>query len=658
MTPDRRFARGDGAMGDGGLGRTIEAFLEADGFAVARPAAHCLAGLRDEPGAPPERRYVWFSDPEHGIEPAPAALLEDFAAARDALGDHALGYYVTPSLTGLATNFRQAAHAAGIRVRVPVQFFDTAYKDAADTGFGEGLGSDSSEVFRAFQRQGKALAQSRVPQPFEAMSGLGNAAGGFGVGPDLLAHLVAEMSAPPVAPRLTIVLGNAGAGKSYLFAALFAELHARFLDEKRRQRQVTRPVLFLPDHIRGSRVATLDGLLEAVSATEAAATTRPTLMRFLNTAGFTTWMFDGLDEFFAGETDFVDALQTSLDPASRAQILICARDSLLTSSSALRGLIDRNLGNGAVHLYELARWQRPAQRALAFVRQVGRLPGADEIANPPKVQAFLAKLDGSPAASDLASLPFYCDLMLAPDVLGQLAPTDELDLVAAAVDGLVDREQAKLETGELGFRWDVFSGADNFVTVTEVVDAWGPDAFNAVGDRERLLAMLEQIGRARLVELIEGLAHQMRTTVAYPNESKGLTTEEIEDLANYYLDVGVVPDLEPRILLAVVQLAFFGPGDANGHVRFAHEIIADFLAGREAMRIIAANSASSDSIGQALGVRRDLDRSIFLRYLTRELMAEPELAASVRAHIEAGRVRDRSAAGAGHLLAAMNGAGV
>ncbi len=658
MAGGRGVAVGDVAMGEGGIGTTIAAFLKADGFTVEQPAPHCLAGERDQPGAPLERRFVWFTDPAAGIDPAPATLLEDFTAAQGVLDEHALGYYVTPSLAGLATTFRQAANAAGIRVRVPVQFFDTAYKDAADTGFGEGLGSDSSEVFRAFQRQGKMLSQTRVPQPFEAMSGLGNASGGFGGGADLLTHLVAEMSAPPTAPRLTVVLGNAGAGKSHLFAALFAELHARFLEEKRRQRQVTRPVLFLPDHIRGSPVATLDGLLEAVSATEAAATTRPTLMRFLNQAGFTTWMFDGLDEFFAGETDFVDTLQTSLAPTSRAQILICARDSLLTSSSVLRGLIDNHLGSGAVHLYELARWQRPAQRALAFVRHVGRLPAASDITDPKPVQAFLAKLDASPAGSDLASLPFYCALMLAPDASGSSMPADELDLVAAAVDGLVDREQAKLASGELGFRWDVFSGADNFVTVSELVEGWGPDAFTAIGDRERLLATLEQIGRSRLLELIEGLAHQMRTTVAYPNESKGLTTEEIEDLANYYLDVGVEPELELRILLAIVQLAFFGPGDAEGHVRFAHEIIADFLAGREAMRIIAANPASPDAIGQALGVRRDLDRSIFLRYLTRELRAEPELAASVRAHIEAGHVRERSAVGAGHLLAALNRAGV
>ena len=45
----------------------------------------------------------------------------------------------------------------------------------------------------------------------------------------------------------------------------------------------------------------------------------------------------------------------------------------------------------------------------------------------------------------------------------------EFDLIAAAVDGLIDREAAKLDAGELGFDWDVFSGADAFVETADMV---------------------------------------------------------------------------------------------------------------------------------------------------------------------------------------------
>ena len=645
-------------MSKTGVGALIKAFLEADGFVVEQPEKHCLAGIREEQGQPVERRFVWFSDPEHGVVPEQNELLEDFQAAKDALGAHSLGFFVTPSLAGLPNSFRQQAKAAGIGIRVPVQFFDTAYKVDDSEGFGEGAGSGASEAFKAFQRQGGSLVHTRVAQPYETMSAAGAASGGFGAGPDLLPHLLGELESNTSEPRLTIILGNAGAGKSVLFSALFAALHARFMNEKRRHRLVNRPLLFLPDFIREKQVRTLDGLLDAISATEGAAPTRPSLMRFLNREGFTTWMFDGLDEFFAGETDFVATLEAGLAPGSRAQMLICTRDSLLTSSSALRGLVDRHIGDGRVKLYELARWQRPSQRALAFVRHTGRLPAEGEIANPPEVDTFLGVLDASPPAAELATLPYYCDLMLGLAAHGADAPKDELDLVAAAVDGLIDREQAKLEGGDLGFRWDVFSGADNFMGVTEVVDAWGASTFNPVRDRERLLAVLESLGRQRLVELIEGLAHRMRTTVAFPNESPGLTTEEIEDFANFYLDVGLVPDLEPRVLLALVQFAFFARGSGEGQVHFAHEIVADFLAAREAMRIIASRPDNPDAIAQALGARRDLDRSIITRYLTRELASDPELAVVVRAHIEGGRIRERSGEGARQLLAAMNTAGL
>ncbi len=644
-------------MAGTGLGKLIEGFLAADGFAVERPADHCFSGVRAEAGAAVQRRFVWFTDPEHGVAPDQAGLLADFAAAKGQLDAATQGFFVTPSLEGLAPAFRQQAATSGIGVRVPVQFFDTPYKADDDQAFGAGRGREARSVFDAYLRAHKNLDATRVAQPFETLSALGGTAGGFAAGEDLLAHLAAEMAGPPAGPRLTVVVGNAGAGKSMLFASLFASLNRHFAAAKKAQRTASRPVLFLPEHIRDMSVSNLDGLLDAVASTDAASATRPQLMRFLNGAGLTTWMFDGLDEFFAGETDFVDALTASLAPGSRAQTLICTRDSLLTSSSALRSLIDAHIGDGRVRLYELSRWQRPSQRALAYVRHEKRLPKPGETAEPPGVAQFLGLLDASPALQELATLPFYCDLLLGPGAEGRGLPRDELDLLGTVVDGLIDREAGKLAGGQLGFRWDVFSGAENFVEMADMVEAWGTDAFAAARDRERLLVALELPGRHRLVELIEALAHQMRMLVAYPNEVPGLGIEEIEDLANFYLDIGLDAALEPRVLLAVVQFAFFGPGDAEGNVRFAHEIVADYLAARQALRMIRANPDKPDAIGQALGARRDLDRSIVLRYLARELKAEPELAARVRGHVEGGRMREGYADNARLLVQALDAAG-
>src|SRR5690606_27428578 len=136
-------------------------------------------------------------------------------------------------------------------------FFDTPYKTDGDSAFGTGGGGDASSVFADFVAETAALARTRVPQPYVAMTDLGAVAGGFQSGPDLLAHLQAELALPAETPRLTVVLGHAGAGKSVLFSSLFAALHQKFTADKRAQRDGCRPILFLPGHIRDRQVSTL-----------------------------------------------------------------------------------------------------------------------------------------------------------------------------------------------------------------------------------------------------------------------------------------------------------------------------------------------------------------------------------------------------------------
>ena len=57
------------------------------------------------------------------------------------------------------------------------------------------------------------------------------------------------------------------------------------------------------------------------------------------------------------------------------------------------------------------------------------------------------------------------------------------------------------------------------------------------------------------------------------------------------------------------------------------------------------------------GVRRDLDRSVFLRTLVREIGRDPELAAAIAAHVAAGRVRTSHAPNAALLAAALERGG-
>ena len=96
----------------------------------------------------------------------------------------------------------------------------------------------------------------------------------------------------------------------------------------------------------------------------------PEQLRWLLKQGFAVWMFDGLDEFYADEkNDFLPFLEAELaDPDSQAQILICARDSLLSSSERVRGFIERQLARGgAVEIYELAPWGADAWAEIAWL---------------------------------------------------------------------------------------------------------------------------------------------------------------------------------------------------------------------------------------------------------------------------------------------------
>ncbi len=635
-----------------GLGDYIGGFLVADGFEVIGRDRGRLDAIRNGTDRT-VRRTIWFADPDNAIVADEAKLLAAFQTARLQAADNDQAYFVTPTLAGLSTEFRRKATELGVGVRVPIQFFDTPYKSDGDAGFGTGRGSDARSAFVDFLREHKDVLATRVPQPFETLTSLGASTGGFGAGDDLLAHLGNELIEPPDGPCVTIVIGNAGAGKSYLFASVFDALNRHFATQKRAQALASRPILFLPAHIRDEQVRSMDGLLEAVAATDAAAATGPALMRWLNANGLTIWMFDGLDEFFAGEADFVAALEACLAPDSRSRVVICARDSLLTTSTGLRGFVDAHVGSGRVKLYELSRWGRSSQRALAWLRYEKRLPGEGE-GDTIAVAGFLRSLEQSPAIAELATLPYYCDLLLGLDrEAAELA--DEFDLLEAAVDGLIDREAQKLAVGELGFDWDVFSGGDAFVDTNEVVEALGTARFNSAEQRAQLNEVLRTIGRDRLVELIELLAHRMRMLEAYPNQGQGLALAELEEISKVYLDVGLMPGLEPRVLLALVQFAFFGPGSAKGHVRFAHEIIADYLAARHAAGLIRAYPESADALGQALGVRRDLERSIVFRYLVLSIRQSPELVAFITAHVESGKVRPAHVENARLLARALTG---
>ncbi len=119
-------------------------------------------------------------------------------------------------------------------------------------------------------------------------------------------------------------------------------------------------------------------------------------------------MFDGLDELYSGDPEFFEYLLELLTrPGSHAQILVCARDSLLSSNDAFVQFL-RSFPTGvdsAVQIYRLTEWERPSKRYFASVQLTGK-PPKDGASDPPAITAFLNSINATPSVRTLSGLPY------------------------------------------------------------------------------------------------------------------------------------------------------------------------------------------------------------------------------------------------------------
>src|SRR5262249_43786481 len=179
-----------------------------------------------------------------------------------------------------------------------------------------------------------------------------------------------------------------------------------------------------------------------------AASVTPERFRWLLVNGFTLWMFDGLDEFYEGSAGFFKELAAALDmPGSRACILICTRDSLLTSSTALRAFVESRLKSRSrdTEILELAPWGEAAWSAMA----------AFELGKGTKAQKFVAALAQSPIMAEFARLPFYCSVLNERFRDDACLPADEFELLDTIFEHMIRREH-----GKAIFRWQDFVDED------------------------------------------------------------------------------------------------------------------------------------------------------------------------------------------------------
>jgi hypothetical protein len=488
-----------------------------------------------------------------------------------------------------------------------------------------GRAAKRSALGRLFDR---VKSRQRVAQPYLRRTGLGPADSTMADG-DLVEHLDLQFRDPLARATLRIIDGPAGSGKTVGFESLVVALYEEFIEAKKHQVERPRPIVFLPEHIRGELLSGyVDNVIDAAMEAEAARPVEADQLRFLLSNGYCMWLFDGLDEFFGNDNNFFEYLGNELsNPESRAQVLICSRDSLLTSSSALRDFIEAQIAKGsAIEIYELAAWGPDAWQKIAWMELESGIAGREAS---PRVRAFVDALSASPELSQLAALPFYCTVMLEVFRKSAELPNDPL----AVLDTIIDRMLAR-EGDKLVFQWRDFVDMDA-LDAMEDSPALAADATLSHDLQHKLVEkVLDDAGRTNLRLLLGMVAHR-RARQAH-------TEIEIDDLREAigpaFIAAADDEGESARILLSVVQFAFFGAGKRSVSVDFTHPILAEYMAAAYAMHLLRAATErfaattpqnamarlgiAKSAVRQALGSEKLSEESVFFRALSREIAAE------------------------------------
>ena len=626
------------------LAQLARSYLEAGGLRIVREKPGLLHFNRRTDSGAKESVLVWswtedrapsreLSKSEHAAREAREAVLLKGIAAELRREPSATGYLLVESKVGLSQNFVvDASRLFGERggIRVPVQFFDTAYKIDRP---------DARRVRSALGNLIRNATPARIPQPFCKRTSLGQASKSE-ICPDIVAHLAAELGRAPERPRLYFIDGAAGSGKSVAFSALATSLHEAFIAAKRASKEQPRPIVFLPEHLRGGKLGYVDDILAAVADTEVAELTTAEQFKWLLKTGRSIWMFDGLDEFYGASSDFLSFVEEALSARnSKAQFVICARDSLLMASPAVRKFIERRIARAHdVEILELEPWTNTTWKALAQA-QFKRAAHAETHA-----EQFVSAVERSTKVAALAQNPFYCSVLLSHFTSDRALPPDDLLALDLLVERMVEREH-----GKRVFQWQDF--VDFEALASAIHDEIGRLRITSPsgGDLDALIrALLDEEARELLFDLLGGVAHRLQR---FDDLGAGMSAEELGKLV-----VGGALNADTRertrLRMALVRFAFFSPGRKSGSLDFTHEILAEYFAARYAARMLIraleqtdaerSNSGKAIDAVAAVGTAPVAEGSIFHRYFVRELSRRPKQRAALAAMVSRRGIKQAS----------------
>jgi len=637
----------------------IREFLGASGYTIEGKSTGVRLRAARERNGQSEALIVWaplLANPPVGRDQVLAEL-----AAAGSSDPGAERIVILPNLLSFRADFQTAVKKAGGEIRAYAQFFDDPF---VPKGLGLGTGGDEAEeaselsrslikperldadilqaILRPNHRKRREFLDrppERVPQPYFVGQGTTPTGDRRPDGHDLLQHLIARLNQPAAGPEVFMIVAPAGAGKTYLLEALFTYLYEGFMLAKSKQQLGTRPIPVLPESLLRAASYSSRELFNAVAETEGAGALSREALDFFVCRGKTTLMIDGLDEFFAEQDDFFAEINARyLDEHSKARIFIVLRDSLLSTSPNVRKLVADLSHQPFVTLaiYQLALWNREdAKRTMAWLRLEKRRPDAGE-ADTARVRHFLAQLRAFPVMDDLARLPYYCERLLEfyganaqvgdeVEIPGANLPGDEYELLDYALEKLMRREWEKhhhVRDGTLVPEMIFVEGWQSLLL------AFGRFSVPSGGARNQIEEGYAPIGEAALKIKLEEAAYIYRHRAVAADGTAGgggLTTRLLTALYKRTRSWATNSEEREKGERILRQYPLFSEG-AAGSVDFTHEIMADYLAARHALRLLRENPTRFCDVVR--GAKSD-DAPVFLGYLRREFANDRTLAEAV-----------------------------
>ncbi len=533
------------------LQEQVKGYFETLGFTFLEESAGFLVPDKLDYGGGRDTRLVWILpeiDEKENVRSFERRLINEFRE-KNARYSNARGWVVSNTFGDFSQEFRSIAEQYNTLLRVPIQFFDTAFK------------YEETPYYQSAIKELR-IAPPRIPQPYKLWMN-GHSQDG---GDDLLETLWNDFKYVEK-PILRIVVGPAGIGKTWLFKSLFSRLYSYFLNQKNKQESFPRPMPLIPPYLKGAGILRTKELIRSFVESEMASPVGLSTFDWLITEGYSSWLFDGLDELYSEDADFFHNLADVLTRRnSRSNILVCARESLLTTCEPFIEFINDYIDysdDSLIRVYHLDGWEQPSKRAFANLHF-----------DPPADAEFINYISRTPSLRELSKLPYYCDLLRQSFKEGDSKEfTDDFSLLHYAIAEITEREKSK--------------------------NVWKPEDFLANG----------------LNDWLEAVASDF-----YISGFKGVSRLNIETYAGLVLSEDLSEREKQDVIISLVQFPLFAPGIEAGDITFQHELVAEYLAGRYWFGRLINNPCRAAT---QLGDRVDFSDLLITRYMAIQLSKNP-----------------------------------